>query len=357
MKVVFYITNHGFGHASRNVPIIKKLLDASSTNTVAIKSDERICDFLKRNLSSLRISYYTDCRDVGLILHEGTAIPDENAMLEAIRMDKARWPSYITREKEFLASFAPNVVVCDVMAWPIQAAHDLGIKTLLIGNFSWAEMYRSFYPPEIYSHYLSCYRLADKALWYEIHSPELHDYCSDYECISMVSRAHNDTIIADIQTSSAMPKVFVSLGASVDLSSPIDVSSLPYTFFVTRGITLVGDNVVTLPLDMVNTPDYIRACDYVIAKGGWSTVAEILLAGKKSALLVRGSNIEDQITAQVLSSRSQAVMINEEDLSDIGALISRIDALQGKNYDFYHDDTVYICGIIKMMACASKEEL
>ncbi len=350
MKTVFYITNHGFGHASRNVPIIENLLDASSENAVAVKSDERICSFLKRNLSSSRVSYYTDCHEVGLVLKEGTAIPDETALLDAINTDKEQWPSYIEREKVFLSSFVPDVVICDVMAWPIRAARDLKMKTLVIGNFTWSEMYRSFYRPEVYEHYLACYRLADKALWYEIHSPELHSYCSNYECISLVSRSHNDEIIADIRSSSPLPKVFVSLGASVDLSSPIDVSSLPYTFFVTRGITLTGDNVVHLPMDMINTPDYIRACDYVIAKGGWSTVAEILLAGKKSALLVRGDNIEDQITSQFLTSRAQAVMIHEEELSDIGELISRIDSLNGSDFDIYHDDTAYICGIIKTMA-------
>ena len=355
MKAVFYITNHGFGHASRNVPIINMLV--SSGDLVAVKSDERICSFLKRNLSSSRISYHTDCRDVVLILKEGSAIPDEDAMLKAIAADKAQWPDLISREKDFLSSFAPDIVVCDVMAWPLKAASELGIPTLLIGNFSWAEMYRSFYPEEVYSHYLSCYRLADKALWYEIHSPELHEYCSDYECISLVSRAHDDKVIESIRNSTSLPKIFVSLGASVDLASPVDVSALPYTFYVTRGIKLLGDNVVELPLDMVNTPDYIRACDYVIAKGGWSTVAEILLAGRKSALLVRGSNIEDQITTEVLTSRSQAVMIREEDLTDIGDLISRIDSLKGENYDIYHDDTAYICSIIKRMTSDNQEEL
>ena len=49
MKYVFYITNHGYGHASRNVPIILELLKRNSDNLVYVKSDIQRIEFLKRN--------------------------------------------------------------------------------------------------------------------------------------------------------------------------------------------------------------------------------------------------------------------------------------------------------------------
>lgn len=76
--------------------------------------------------------------------------------------------------------------------------------------------------------------------------------------------------------------MFVSLGASAEINKRVNVENLPYNFLVTRGLKLIGDNVVELPPDMINTPDYISAADYVIAKGGWSTIAEIMLQRKNA---------------------------------------------------------------------------
>lgn len=94
-------------------------------------------------------------------------------------------------EKDFLNRFKPDVVVCDLICWAIKAAYDVGIKILLIGNFTWSSMYKSFYEAEIYLRYLDYYRLADKALWYEIHDPELDSYVDRIKHISMVSRRVN----------------------------------------------------------------------------------------------------------------------------------------------------------------------
>ena len=95
---------------------------------------------------------------------------------------------------------------------------------------------------------------------------------------------------------------------------------------------------------MINTPDYIAASDYCIAKGGWSTVAEILLARKRCALLFRGHNSEDDQVRSLLSSRDHCVPVDDEkELSDIGKLIEKMDALHPVSYDMYQDDRNAIC--------------
>ena len=84
MKMVFYITNHGFGHASRNVPIIEELLQRDTQLMIDIKSDKERCEFINRNLQkySDRIKYYTDCLETGLVLQDGIMLPDIKKMRE-----------------------------------------------------------------------------------------------------------------------------------------------------------------------------------------------------------------------------------------------------------------------------------
>lgn len=348
MKYIFYITNHGFGHASRNVPIIKRLLERDSAGIIYIKSDVVRCEFLNRNFKNdSRIKYFADCSEVGLVLQEGTLEPDIVKMKVAIQRDLNNWNKYIKKEMAFLKKESPDIIISDIVGWPIIAAKRYNIKTVLIGNFSWAQMYKSFYNASIWKPYLECYKKVDKAIWYEIHDKELEQYCKNYECVSMVSREIDEHAVQQIKKEyGSRPIVFVSLGASAEINKRVNVENLPYNFLVTRGLKLIGDNVVELPQDMINTPDYISAADYVIAKGGWSTIAEIMLQRKKCALFFRGKNPEDENTIKTLTERKQCICLFDNELENINKIISNIDKLEPKTYDMYIDDTDKICDII-----------
>ena len=348
LKIVFYITNHGFGHASRNVPLIREIIRRESDSQIAIKSDRLRCDFLRRNLRDIdgKIEYYDDCEEVGLILYEGTMIPDVERMREEILCDFSRWDYYIKREVEFLSEFQPNIVYDDIISWGIKAAKICGIPTVLVSNFIWSQMYKSFFGKEIWGAYEENYSLADKAMWYEIHDSELHSVCNQYEQISMVSREVDWKEVERIKKQHTQPIVFVSLGGSAEIDAMIDVAGLPYDFLTTRGLHLVGDNVTELPLDMINTPDYIAASEMVIAKGGWSTVAEIMLLHKPCALLLRGENLEDNNTKMKLEARGHCIALDGSELENIESIIDRIKAIKPLDYEAYHNDVAYICDVL-----------
>lgn len=348
MRYVFYITNHGFGHASRNVPIIKRILNIDIGNKIYIKTDKIRCEFLKRNLRiyDSHIFYYDDCKETGLIMNREKMKPDIPEMKQAIKEDFAYWDTYIAREVKFLQENQIDVVISDVIPWAVKAAKISNIPSILIGNFTWSQMYKSLFGEEIWEPYEKYYQLADKAVWYEIHADELHQLCEDYECVSMVSRDIDMAEVEKIKKEFSKEIVFVSLGASAEMVKPVCVEGVEYEFLVTRGVKMAGSNVHVLPEDMINTPDYIAASDYVIAKGGWSTVAEILLQRKKCALLFRGENSEDNNTRSVLERRGQCVGLNGDELSDIQTLIDKIKKLRPDSYDMYREESERISRII-----------
>lgn len=345
MRIVFYITNHGYGHASRNVPIIQELIKRRKETEIVIKSDKIRTDFLKRNLADCEdhIHYFEDCRENGFLLKDGRMEPDIEEMEKVIRDDLENWDRYIAKEVEFLNNWKPDLVFSDIVPWALKAANICQIRSLLAGNFLWSEMYKTFFGKDIWKPYEDCYKMADQALWYELHPEALHYYCANYECVSLISRTVNYDTAERIKERHKKPMVFISLGGSAALKTEIDVSGLPYDFAVTAGIKLSGDNVYNLPMNMINTPDYIAASDYVIAKGGWSTVAEILLQKKKCALLFRGNNPEDDSTKGILEERGHCVMIEEKNLFNIRAVLARLDGLNSSHYDIYVDDTKKIC--------------
>ena len=344
-KFVFYITNHGFGHASRNVPVIRSLLSQNAGNRVIIKSDAARCAFLKRNFpDETRISYVDDCNEYGLVMTPGHMYPDVDRMYRLVREDLRLFDRYAAREEAFLRECRPDVVIADIICWALRAADSIGIPSLLIGNFSWAQMYRSYFGEEIWKPYEELYGLATRVLWYALHDPALHDCNPRYREISLISRDVDPGEAAAIRQAHTQPLIFVSAGGSASLEASVNVGSLPYDFVCTSGVHLAGSNVTRLSPDMINTPDYIAASDYCIAKGGWSTVAEILLARKKCALLFRGENPEDDQVRRTLSIRGHCVPVNDEtQLGQLPLLIEQMDSLQPSSYDIYRDDREIIC--------------
>lgn len=345
MKIVFYLTNHGYGHASRNVPIIQELIRRREKTEIIIKSDKIRTDFLKRNLVDYadHIRYFDDCRENGFLLKDGRMEPDIEGMERTIREDLRKWDSYIAREVEFLSNWKPDLVYADIVPWALKAANICHIRSLLAGNFLWSEMYKFFFEKDIWGPYEECYKIANQALWYELHPETLRCYCARYGRVSLVSRAINHDTAERIKEHHKKPLVFVSVGGSAVLRTEIDVGDIPCDFAVTEGIKLAGDNVYNLPADMINTPDYIAASDYVIAKGGWSTVAEILLQRKKCALLFRGTNPEDESTRTILEARNHCITLGEEDLLHMKDVLARVDGQNPGSYDMYTDDTGTIC--------------
>lgn len=352
MVYAFYITNHGFGHASRNVSVIRELLKRNPKATIVIKTDSVRVEFLKRNLSDLeeKIQYYDDVTEVGLVLKEGQMVPDISKMKQMIEEDVLKWGKYIALEEQFIKENHIDVVISDIVPWAIKAGKNCGVKTILISNFTWALSYMSYYEEEIWKPYLECYQMADKALWYEIHSEKLHEQNENYQCISLISREIDYAEVERIKAKYKKPIVFVSLGGSAELEQEIQVGHLPYDFLVTRGLKLKGDNVFELPLNMINTPDYIAASKYVVAKGGWSTIAEIMLQKKKCALLMRGDNLEDIANKEILEKREHCITLNGDDLKDMGMLLEKIESLKPSSYDMYHNDVKTICDEIEKLA-------
>ncbi|MBX7392910.1 hypothetical protein K4H77_01005 [Clostridium chauvoei] len=87
-KIAFYISDHGFGHASRNIPIIRYILGANKEINIIIKTGVFQGEFLKNSLEefSNRIEYYFSPMDVGLILKEGSLEIDSYKLKEKVQL-------------------------------------------------------------------------------------------------------------------------------------------------------------------------------------------------------------------------------------------------------------------------------
>lgn len=326
-KILFYLSDHGFGHVARNIPIIEELLKCGYQ--VVVKTGVPQGEFVKdslRKYQHLEVSF--DSMDVGLILKSSSFEIDVELLEEKVRGFIESWPSRIQTEIEYLNEVKPKLVVCDIVPWVLCATKELGIKSCLISNFTWMEIYQEYLPSDIIERYQGFYQLADEILRYDLATPYMKEFFKDAKEISLCAREFNLTAVEKIKSQFKQPIVFVSVGRSVNLTQEIDVSHLSYQFIVTEGIQLVGDNVIYLPKGIENTQDYIMASEMVITKAGFGTVAETMLAQKKCAVIGRESVAEDRATVHHLVEKGLALKIQYEDGLDMEWILDNLERFE-----------------------------
>lgn len=301
-SIAFFISDHGFGHASRNIPIIRYILGANKDIRVIIKTGKNQGEFIRSLVGDFsgRVRYFFDLMDVGLILRENSLDIDTEKLTEKVEEYIQKFEEKVSKKIKFLHYYNVNLVVRDIVPWIFKYSKKLNIPSILISNFTWVEIYKEHLSREVCNEYIECYKLADKALFYELYMDEMKEYIKDYEEVSLCSRDFDLVKVDKIKNSFKRPIVYLSVGRSVELKEEMDVSNLNYDFIVTDGIRLKGDNVYYL----TSAQDYLMASDFVITKAGCGTVSEALLAKKKIALLSRDNVAEDRNTICMLKKRS-----------------------------------------------------
>ena len=318
-NIAFYISDHGFGHASRNIPIIRYILEVRNDIKIYVKTGIKQGEFIKDSLRDLNKSnnviFDLANVDIGLVLKKNSLDIDVYKLNEKVTEYIDSWNNKMNKEKEFLIKSNINLVICDIVPWILKVTKELKIKSLLISNFTWVNIYNEYLSKDICNKFKECYELADKTFLYDLYMDSMKKYITHYDEVGLICRRFNLPKVREIRSKYKKPIVFVSVGRSVEVNKVIDVSYLDYEFIVTEGINLIGKNVTYLPVSTNNTHDYIKASDYVITKAGWGTVVECLIANKKFALLSRDGVAEDKNTINKLLSRNLVIKIENNDLN------------------------------------------
>lgn len=334
--IAFYISNHGFGHASRNIPLIKHLLKIDKNLNAIVKTHTKQLEFIKQSLGkySSRIAYYNEYVDLGLILKENSHLVDKEKLCFELNKFISTWDEKIQNEKVFLVENKVALVVSDIVPWIFETSTQIGVKSLLISNFTWAEIYNELFANELGNIYEGFYKKANYVFEYPL-SENMKIYSSNLYKMSLSCREFNNDNVKNIKARFKNDLIFVSLGRSVEINFEIDVEELPYHFIYTEGIKLRGSNTHKLPMDTINTHDYIKASVLIITKAGWSTVSEAICARIPMLVLNRIEIREDVNTINNLLSLGIAKTIEfyQLDKENLKVYIEETRKLQ-ENYKF-----------------------
>ncbi len=359
MNIAFFISDHGFGHIMRNIPVIRELL-LMGHNVVLVCGDKHI-EIAKDYFGAERgISFVPKHTDAGLIVKPGELTLDKEATACEVEAYLAEFPERIDWAKDVFEQYHIDKVVVDIVPWALIAAKEAGVPSYLMASFTWIEQYQGYVKPECVEALSNAFRSADHVLYYELvneptmklfleKSTEENESDIDtkveagelsagasrtYEQVGFVARAFTSDVDR-IKSEHKRKIVYLSLGGSNSgLDFDIDVSDLPYDFITTSALRLVGDNVTYLDMSVPNSQDYVKAADYCIAKAGWSTVSEMMLSGNRFAVINRPDVPEDTMIIRQLMDRNAAIGIDVEEFKDMAAVMNRLESYDWNPLDY-----------------------
>jgi hypothetical protein len=141
--IVFYISGHGFGHASREIEIVNALRDLRPDLPVVIRTGAKrwIFDLTLRSPAALQ---HVEC-DTGVVQIDSLRLDEAETVRRAGEF-YGEFDAKVEAERRTLQALGPALVVGDVPPLAFAAARAAGIPSMAIANFTWDWIYEAYDP-------------------------------------------------------------------------------------------------------------------------------------------------------------------------------------------------------------------
>lgn len=299
MKTIcFYVSDYGYGHASRSIALIRKILFHFPHSRIIVKSEGPF-DLLSQSLQDPRISVIRYRNDISVPLLRSTETVDVDTTRILLTEWEESWSNSITGEVRFCKEQGVDLILSDIAPQPFLVADDLGIPSVGISNFSWDTIYKHVVPEMtgFIDQVRSAYSCATLACVLPFNLPM--DAFLKTVPVSLLSR--------DISVPRNLMRERLGLNDDetvVFFNPRCPVEKLGPDFFKTlcqQSIRIVvpstfasrHSHIITLPIDDTESQNWIAMCDCVVTRCGYSTVSEAVQANVPLVVWERPGFIED----------------------------------------------------------------
>jgi L-arabinokinase len=144
MNVCYYVSGHGFGHATRAAEIINELIALYVTVHIVTLVPEVIWIasgvFRSELCTFRRPSQPLDC---GPLQTSPLDIEEEQSLMAYTEMMVHR-DTLVAEEVEYIRLVQARLVISDISPLACAAAHKAKVPSCVCGNFSWVEIFSPF---------------------------------------------------------------------------------------------------------------------------------------------------------------------------------------------------------------------
>jgi len=138
MKIIYYVTNHGYGHGVRTATIVNALPAATHIVFRTTLPEAFFHEVVRR-----KFTYASAAFDCGCIQKDGIRSNIE-ATLVAYRDIAKRNEKLLDREAAWCRAQYPTLIVSDIVPFAFEVAQACGIPSVAVTNFTWYDIYKKY---------------------------------------------------------------------------------------------------------------------------------------------------------------------------------------------------------------------
>ncbi len=330
--IAYFISPHGFGHAARAAAVMSTLYQIDPSIQFEIFTTVPRW-FFEQSLPG-PFNYHPVVTDIGLVQHDPLR-EDPSATVERLDEFLPFIPRVVTLLVEQVEQAACELVVCDIAPLGIAVAQQAAIPSVLEENFTWDWIYESYVDqePRLREHIGFLWHMFGM-VDYRVQTEPVcvyHPAALTTPPVSRAPRARVEDTRAQLSIPAYAPAVMITMGGMEARYEFLhQLNAHPNVYFIIPGGSTQRQhqgNVVLLPHhSQFYHPDLIRACNAVVGKLGYSTVAETYAAGVPLAYIPRAQFPESPVMAEFVKSRMQGLEIEAEKFKE-GGWLARLDEL------------------------------
>lgn len=313
-NIAYFISSHGFGHASRACAVMNELEKSGDYHFTLFTE---VPQWFFMDSLNFEFNYKIYKSDVGLIQDDPF---NENLSATIIALEK-RFPVSINELVELSNSFSQlkiDLVICDISPVGILAADAVSIPSLLIENFTWDWIYDAYQEHRSeftkFSFYLN--NVFNKATFH-LQTDPVCNRITKFPLLNPIFREPTQ-FRANIRNELGIgeKEVFVLItmgGIPFNIPDSLSLSKYKGMRIVIPGSNIDKEmnfkNILFLPHHhRYYHPNLVQASDIVIGKIGYSTIAETYSAGLPFLYISRNSFRESPYLEEFVQER----MVGEE---------------------------------------------
>ena len=331
--ICFYISDYGYGHASRDIAIVRQILNAFTDVKIFVKTDTPF-HFVKQSLPQKNVEVIQQKNDIGVAFKENSVSVDRERTKKMLEEWLNSWDEYIQNEKRFCEKHNINLILSDIVPQPFIVADELDIPSIAISNFTWHYIFYSLFGDTPATERIKeAYQRADVALVLPFNEDMDFLKFRKKKEISLVSREISVgrwVMRRKCGVSDDELLVYVGVGLSFDPSfmrymKPIEAPNVK--FLTSSNTELPFGETIKIPTNETETQNYIAMCDLVVSKTGYGTVSEAVRAMIPMFMLKREGFKEDELIGNKVKELGIGKFISEKSFLD-GDWIERLDEVK-----------------------------
>lgn len=319
LRIAYYITAHGFGHAVRSLEVIKALRAMAPQVEITIVS--AIPSFLVAQNLVEPLPQRMQVLDVGMVQHDNLRL-DLDATFRAVEDLHRRRQALIDEELAFYRKERITAVVSDVAFLPFLAATRYGIPNVGMGNFTWDWIYQHYATRDnrwqgLVNWVRDCYRHCRLFLQLPMHGD--CSACPRIVPVPLVarhaarSREQVRNLIGIAPATDAYLVSFSALDLSAEALRRLE-QNRDVMFLYRDPLVLSAANAHRVDNSDLSYADLVGAVDAVITKPGYGIVADCLAQGTPMVYSDRGDFAEYDILVKEMTRHLPVAYLPSTDL-------------------------------------------